>query len=521
MTRSASSTWDIVGARTWIGSFLRTVTADPTAIAVQDESGAQLSREELRARAAQVAVRLAEGFDVRHGDRVGLLLENGIDYAPVVVALAGLGAVASPISTKLTPGEIDAQVRSTGLKLLVVAQDHDPIADVPTVATGTLSADMPGNISSAVELLENGAAALASEDHSTIICTSGSTAAPKPIVLSHGNVMFAVSSSWSYYAIGDGDSGLSVFPWCHSNGHINQLVAWLALGVRIIAADRFTASGFPSQLERLQPTIAPLNGTHIKMILAKLPADVTAVDSPLRIVPTALELDAASAGRFVSIFSARLRKVWYQTETIAPGTVCDLNPARTTVNDNPLGFAGLAHELRLVDDAGASPPAGEVGEIHVRALTRHAIAVGRIDPDTHDLVPYDRTAWWPTGDLAIADPDGFLFYAGRTKEMVKRAGHNVALPEVIDVIRSHTAVVEATAIGVPDPMREEKIVAVVVLGHAASSEDIRAWCTGRLAEYKVPSEVLVMPAIPRTEIGKIDTKRIRQEYETTQQAAAR
>jgi crotonobetaine/carnitine-CoA ligase len=513
------STWDIVGARTWIASFLQTVRDDPTAIAAQDHQGAAITREELRGSAAHVAVHLAREFSVGRGDRIGLLLENGIDYAPLVVALAAAGAVAAPISTKLTPGEIDAQVRSTGMKLVIVESEQGPIADVPTVTASALLSDAPSDTSSLIEHLERGVAALSAEDHSTIICTSGSTAAPKPIVLSHGNVAFAVSNSWSYYAIGEGDVGLSLFPWCHSNGHINQLLAWLALGVRIVIAEKFTASGFPAQLRRFGPTIAPLNGTHIKMILANLPDDQEPVQSPLRIIPTALELDAASAARFVSIFPARLRKVWYQTETVAPGTICDLNPARTTINENPLGHPGLAHELRLVDDAGAPVAAGEIGEIYVRALTRHAIALGRIDPDTHEIVAYDRTSWWPTGDLAIAEPDGFLYYAGRTKEMVKRSGHNVALPEVVDVVQSHAAVVDAVAFGMPDPMREEKIVAMVVLEQDATSDDIRAWCAERLAEYKVPSEVLVVPAIPRTEIGKIDSKRMRHEYELAQAKA--
>jgi crotonobetaine/carnitine-CoA ligase len=508
--------WDIVGGRTWVASFLAMAATSPSAIALADDSGGQLTRGEVREQAAAALGLLEREHGIRAGDRVGLLLENGVRYAPIVVGLACLGAVASPISTKLTPTEIEAQVRATGLKLVIADAAQEPIAGVPVLTRDALLKDKESN---ELARLEQGAAALDVESHATIICTSGSTAAPKPIVLSHGNVAFAVSSSWSYYAIGDGDVGLSVFPWAHSNGHVNQLLCWLALGVQISVADRFTASGFAAQLRWSGATIAPLNGTHIKMILARLPADTAAVDSRLRIVPTALEMDAASAAQFVAIFSARLRKVWYQTETIAPGTICDLNPARTVINDNPLGHPGLGHELRLLSESGAPVPPGEPGEIHVRPLTRHAIALGRIDEQTHELVPYDRTGWWPTGDLAIAEPDGFLYYAGRTKEMVKRAGHNVALPEVVDVIRSHPAVVDATAFGAPDRMREEKIIALVVLDRPASDDEIIAFCADRLADYKVPSEVLIVPEIARTEIGKTDVKELRQQYELAAKAA--
>jgi crotonobetaine/carnitine-CoA ligase len=371
----------------------------------------------------------------------------------------------------------------------------------------------------ALAAFDEGIAALGVDDVSTIICTSGSTAAPKPIVISHGNIAFAVSTSWTIYACGDGDVGLTVFPWAHSNGHINQLLTWLALGVRIVVADRFTASGFPDQLRRFQPDIAPLNTTHRKMVMAKLPDGVTEVESRLRIVPTALEMDAESATRFARIFGARLRKVWYQTETIAPATVVDLVPPHNTVNDNPLGHPGLAHDLRLLDDDGEPVGPGEVGEIFVRARTRHAIAVGRIDPDTHEVIEYDRDGWWATGDLAIAEPDGFLFYAGRTKEMVKRAGHNVALPEVNEVIRAHPAVVDAFTFGVPDPMREERIIAAVAFSGEDASEEVLEWCRARLADYKVPSDVVVYERIPTTELGKIDMKGMRDGYLATMEPA--
>jgi acyl-coenzyme A synthetase/AMP-(fatty) acid ligase len=164
-------------------------------------------------------------------------------------------------------------------------------------------------------------------------------------------------------------------------------------------------------------------------------------------------------------------------------------------------------------------PPGVAGEIHVRARTPHSFAVGRIDPDTHEVVPYDRESWWPTGDLAIAEPDGYLFYAGRTKEMVKRSGHNVALPEVNEVIRAHPAVTDAVTFGVPDPMREEQIIAAVVFTDEVATDGVLEWCRGRLADYKVPSDVVALDEIPTTELGKIDLKGMKARYLSEQEAA--
>ena len=511
-SHAAEHPWNVVGRRTWIAGFIRHAK-EPDTLAARDEKGRMMTRGELLGLAAAAASRVQLEYGIKDGARVGVHLENTLENMVLVVGLTGMGAVVAPISTKLTTSEVIAQVRVSGLDLVVSEQVGSGMfvgcsLDVPMLDVRDV-VDLAGPHCSASDhdAFVESALTRDVDAPAVIICTSGSSAAPKPIVLSHGNVMFAVISCQSYYALSPVDTLLTFFPWCHSNGHINQLVTSLALGVRLVVADRFTARGFARQLVTYDPTVVFMNSTHMKLVLSNIQGDEP-VKSSLRIVPTALDMDADQVLRFNRIFPSLLRKVYYQTELCAPVTVCDLLPVRHEVNSNPLGYAALSHEIRLLDESGNDVEPGAPGEILVRSLVQYGLALGRIDADTGELVRYPQGGeWWQTGDLAVAVDDGFLYYVGRTSDMVKRAGHNVALPEVVAALLSHPEVSAAAVIGVPDPVREEQIVAFVV--GDVSADAVFAHCAQRLASYKVPSLVLPVAEIPTTDIGKVDKAELR------------
>ncbi|WP_432973806.1 class I adenylate-forming enzyme family protein [Dactylosporangium sp. CA-233914] len=496
------------------------VEVDGAAVAAEDEAGRSVTRAALLGAAVEAALVLRAERALAPGAHVGLHLENTLENAALVIALAGSGLVVAPISTKLTAAEVRRQVSSSRLALVItdggeadLAAEWElgiPVLDAAHVVTLDGGPVDPAAVAEFVEAAKQCRVTAPA----TIICTSGSTSLPKPIVLSHGNLMFAIVSCQEYYALSPLDVGLTFFPWCHSNGHVNQLLSWLALGVRIVIAERFTASGFPDQLRKYRPTVAFLNGTHVKMVLANLEGDEP-IETPLRIVPTALDLDAETCARFTRIFGALQRKVYYQTELCAPVAICDLHPVRFEYNSNPIGHVALSHRIRLVDAVGKDVSVGTPGEIWVRSVVPYGVALGRIDHESGDLVRYDPDDWWRTGDLAVADGDGYLYYAGRTSEMIKRAGHNVAIPEVVDTLLEHPAVDEAAVIGVPDAVREEQIVAFVVGG--ADPDEVIAFSAERLAPYKVPSVVIAVAELPRTDLGKLDTKDLRRQWDEREQ----
>jgi crotonobetaine/carnitine-CoA ligase len=125
------------------------------------------------------------------------------------------------------------------------------------------------------------------------------------------------------------------------------------------------------------------------------------------------------------------------------------------------------------------------------------------DPEATAAVLQD--GWLHTGDLVRRDADGLLSFVGRTRDMIKRAGENVAAGEVEEVLIDHPAVLDAAVVGVPDAMRDEKIVAFVVLadGQSTDEQELRDWCSSRLARFRVPSHVTIRRELPRTPVGKI------------------
>src|SRR3989338_7190153 len=169
-----------------------------------------------------------------------------------------------------------------------------------------------------------------------------------------------------------------------------------------------------------------------------------------------------------------------------------------------MGMPALGAELRIVDDAGQEGPPGTVGELVLRGVPGVSLMKGYFKhPDaTADAI---RGEWLYTGDLAWMDEEGYFHFVDRKKDIIKRAGENVAAGEVEAVLRQHGAVADAAVIGVPDPVRDEAIKALVILreGQRATAEELIEWCGGRLSKFKVPEIVEFRETFPRTSVGKI------------------
>jgi crotonobetaine/carnitine-CoA ligase len=168
--------------------------------------------------------------------------------------------------------------------------------------------------------------------------------------------------------------------------------------------------------------------------------------------------------------------------------------------------------VRLVDERGATVPRGEIGQIVVAGEPGRTLMKGYFNnrEATEDAI---RDGWLWSGDNARQDDDGYFHFVDRAKDMIKRAGENVAASEVEAVILTHPRVFDCAVIGVPDALRDESIVAVVVpvAGQALDSDAVIAWCKERLADFRVPERVEFRELLPRTSVGKIQKHLLRVE----------
>ena len=176
------------------------------------------------------------------------------------------------------------------------------------------------------------------------------------------------------------------------------------------------------------------------------------------------------------------------------------------------GTVGRVHphvEIKVVDPVtGACVPRGEPGELCTRG---YSVMLGYWNEPERTAEAIDRTGWMHTGDLATMDEDGYVKIVGRSKDMVIRGGENVYPREIEEFLYTHPDVADVQVVGVPDPRYGEEIAAFVIVreGAALDAEAVRAFCTGRIAHYKVPRYVLVVTEFPMTVSGKVQKYKLR------------
>jgi fatty-acyl-CoA synthase len=353
--------------------------------------------------------------------------------------------------------------------------------------------------------IDAGQRAVSPEDVAYILYTSGTTSTPKGVQLCHGGL---IENMWG---IGERQHltradrmwmGISLF-W--SFGCANALLAVMTHGGTVVLQEHLEPGAALALIERERCTV--YYGTpNIAQALTEHPERPRRDLSSLR---TGAAIGSPAAMQMVMDLGARdICNVYGLTECYGNCSVTDAgDPAevrRTTV-----GYPLPGMEIRVVDRETRRPlPPGEVGEI----LVRGRLTPGYYRDPERNAESFDAEGFLLTGDLGFVGDDGRLRFRGRIKEMVKTGGINVAPLEVEEVLLGHPAVEQAYVVGVPDPRKEEILIAVVVLkaGHAAEPAALRARCKEALAAYKVPHAIHVMKReeLPVTGTGKVQKFRL-------------
>lgn len=467
---------------------------------------------ELRQRVASARGTLGS-WGIGPGDRVALALGNDPSFVVTYLAVLGIGAVAVPLDPQSPAIELADGVRRTGSRLLV--------GDVPGIVADQLDAS--------IELCPSGALIAAGrtttpdavvdrdpDDLAVLVFTSGTSGAPRPAKLTHGNLLAnleQVQSSPGRRQHAD-DVVLGAIPLFHVFGLNVVLGAALVAGARAVLLDRFAVALAVDAIRDHGVTVlagppamwtafADFDGTSEVSDRSGPPRSLAKAFSSVRIaVSGADKLDPAVAVRLRERLGVHVDEGYGLTEaspvvTAATGTAA------------PLGSIGLplpGVEVRVVDVNGTGVVVGDVGELWVRGPN---VFPGYLDdPEATAAVLVD--GWLRTGDLAVVDGDGFLFLVGRAKDLVVVSGFNVHPGEVEQVLASHPAIADAAVVGVPDARTGEAVVAYVVLrtgepgvGDELSADDVEVWCLDRLARYKVPTRIELVDALPRNAAGKV------------------
>jgi crotonobetaine/carnitine-CoA ligase len=447
----------------------------------------------------------------RPGDRLHLHLGNRPEFifAWFGAALGGFSIV--PTNTAATAGEIAFVTGHAETRLSVT---EDAYLETVSSALAGRSAEFPILCCEGDRLIdavstEDPGAPVASADELGIIYTSGTTARPKGAVVSNASYLFAGEVVSKALCLGPEDRLIVCLPLFHANAQYYSTMGALTARATLILLPRFSASRFVDQCIAHRATVGSLFSAPIRMILAQEPRPHW-TENGLRVVLFAQNLGDSELERWQRYVGAPLLQIYGMTETIGPPL---MNPIWGERRADAIGRVSLGYTCRVVDDAGTDAGVGERGELLVGGVPGVSLVSGYLHDDeaTAEAIV---DGWLKTGDVVQVDEAGYFSFVDRNKDMIKRAGENVAAGEVEAVLLAHPAVVDVAVIGVPEEMRDEAIVAFAVLGDGEATEaDLRGWCGERLAKFRVPSEVRIVTGLPRTPVGKVQKHLLRDDYQ--------
>lgn len=436
------------------------------------------------------AANLAQ-MGIRVGQHVAVLLPNGPPFVCLVHALARLGAVLAPLNRRLTAAELRWQLAQADCALLIYGEE--------TAAQAKALAQEGCATRHVAELAR--APVVAAPVHpfnldatQAIVFTSGTTGRPKGAMLTFANHFWSATASAFRLGLQAHDRWLSTLPLYHVGGLAVVLRSSL-YGTGVVLQEGFDLKAFNESLDRDGVTMTSLVPT---MLYRLLPERVSWPAS-LRLVlvggaATTPELAARCAVAGVPIATTYgLTEAASQVATALPRKVA-LKPGCA---GKPLMFTGV----RIVDETGATRPAGEPGEIAVRGPTVMRGYYANPDATAAALVDGELR----TGDVGYLDEDGDLWLLQRRSDVIVSGGENVYPAEVESVLRQHEAVAAACVVGAPHSEWGQQVAAMVALepAHQLSEEALLAFCRRRLAGYKLPRRVQFVDALPLTASGKV------------------
>lgn len=483
------------------------------------------------------AARAFHSVGVRSGDTVLLQLGNCPENLTALFGLAEIGAIAVPLSRDATPAELLRAYRACSARWAVV--DGDRLGDHLTLRRqeGVLAgcvltvggpqlvdalADDTSVEAIGVERYEDLCARqsdqavtdvpVTSDMVAELLYTSGTTAAPKGVMVTHANLVFSGQYGvWQTSLRGD-DRLFTTMPACHSNFQLAALMPALVAGATLVMAEHYSASHFWAQVRQERATIVQLIAMMARTLLLQPPSDDDGRHE-LRDALYFMPLSDTEKAEFERRFRLRLLNSYGSTESIGWAVT---DPPQGERRWPSVGRAGLGYEVAVVDDQGHELPAGQVGEFRIKGVQGRSLMLGYHNDPEATAAALTADGWLRTHDEGYQDADGWFYFVDRAENVIKRSGENVSASEVECVLTAHPLIAEAAVVGIPDPVRDKAVKAYVRLtpGAQLSASDVIEHCRRFLAAYKVPEVVEFVDDFPRTASMKIEKRLLHQPSRT-------
>lgn len=519
----------------------------PDRVAVVDwKSGLRLTYRSLHLRSKRLAGAL-QSSNIKLGDRVVILLHNQAEMLEAMLACGMLGAIAVPLNWRLSIPELDEIILDcepqvllyddedadmkrlmSGLQLVSCAllsvadvesdkesdkdSDNDNESDKKSDKASNVNSagNAHGDIGSAGEhsagertLVQR--AALTLDDAWMMIYTGGTTGKPKGVVLTHGSVFWNAVNTVISWQLTEDDVTPTILPMFHTGGMNALTLPVLMAGGTVVVVRSFQSEDMVRLLNEERCTIALMVPTMYHMLIQ---SDVFARSA----FPTMRTFLSGGAPCPLSVYHAfkakglPFKEGYGATESGPNNFVID--PLIAAQKPGSVGLPMLFSEVKIIPTEGDALLIDQVGELALRGGHLFSHYWNDSEATSGAL----REGWFLTGDLAKQDKEGYFYIVGRKKDMIITGGENVYPLEVEQTLASYPHVKEAAVIGLPDDKWGEVVAAVIVADEVTSvtEADLIVFCSSRIGKYKVPKRFMFVTELPKTAVGKLDKKQMKQ-----------
>jgi oxalate---CoA ligase len=452
--------------------------------------------------------RALRDFGLREGDRIAIALPNGLEVIATFLAASTVGT-AAPLNPAYTVDEFKFYLEDTQARALIVpsggAQEARTAALETNVAIiecvtgegGDVQLSMNGQLSRTREELAAG-----SKDVALILHTSGTTSRPKRVPLAHANLLTSAQNVANTYQLTAEDVSLCVMPLFHVHGLVASTMATFRSGGTVVVPSKFNPLSFWGTVREHGATWYSAVPTIHQVLLSRAKGARPSGAEQLRFIRScSASLAPQLMANMEATFGAPVLEAYGMTEAAHQMAS---NPLPPLAHKAGSVGQGTAVDIAILDEAGNLLPAGATGEVSIKGPNVFSGYEGNPQANAESF----SNGWFRTGDQGILDNEGYLTLVGRIKELINRGGEKISPREIDETLLQHPAVAEACCFGIPDRVYGEGVAAAVVLKDTATEKELIGHCRSSLSDFKCPTTIYIMDAIPRTATGKIQRRNV-------------
>jgi len=469
--------------------------------AILSAGGDIVNFNELKKNIERISEKLQKA-GAKKGDKIAILCHGGDKTFQIILALAA-NFICVPINAALKNSEIEKIITDLKIQTLVLPPETNKALKFKNTSCSILKffiaedkKELQTKTLSAKKMHQK---ERSDRELAFIIVTSGTTAKPKYVGLSHQNIMANAVNMKNSLRMGSADRCLDVMPFFHVHGLMAALSA-LANGGSVICPPKFSQEDFFKWWANSQPTWYTASPTiHQSVLRVANNHKKTIIRNPIRLIrSSSASLAPQILKSLEKTFNAPVLESYGMTEATLQITSNLLPPRQRKAGSagKPIGL-----NMMIIGKDGRALKKNQIGEVIIRGKNIIKKYLGKNKDDKTSFYG----GWLKTGDLGYLDNDGYLFIVGRIKEMINKGGENISPREIDEIFLSHSSVAQTAAFGYPHKTLGEDIALAVVLkkGRKTTERDLKKYGLKKLSQFKTPTRIIITDNLPRTQTGKI------------------